>query len=33
MEVLILFEKNKILGVEANRVLNISEEIKKTNSI
>ena len=33
MEVLIFFEKNKLLGVEANRVLNILEEIKKTNSI
>ena len=25
----IFFEKNKVLGVEANRVLNILEEIKK----
>ena len=29
-EVMIFFEKNKVLGVEANRVLNILEEIKKT---
>jgi hypothetical protein len=28
-EVMIFFEKNKVLGVEANRVLNILEEIKK----
>jgi hypothetical protein len=33
MEVLIFFEKNKILGVEANRVLNILEEIKKALTI
>jgi hypothetical protein len=26
---MIFFEKNKVLGVEANRVLNILEEIKK----
>jgi hypothetical protein len=26
--VMIFFEKNKVLGVEANRVLNILEEIK-----
>jgi hypothetical protein len=25
---MIFFEKNKVLGVEANRVLNILEEIK-----
>ena len=30
-EVMIFFEKNKVLGVDANRVLNILEEIKKTN--
>ena len=29
-EVMIFFKKNKFLGVEANRVLNILEEIKKT---
>jgi hypothetical protein len=28
-EVMIFFEKNKVLGVVANRVLNILEEIKK----
>jgi hypothetical protein len=28
---MIFFEKNKDLGVDANRVLNILEEIKKTN--
>jgi hypothetical protein len=28
-EVMIFFEKNKVLGVEANRVLNILEEILK----
>jgi uncharacterized protein (UPF0147 family) len=28
-EVMIFFKKNKFLGVEANRVLNILEEIKK----
>jgi hypothetical protein len=27
---MVFFEKNKVLGVEANRVLNILEEIKKT---
>ena len=27
----IFFEKNKVLGVEANRVLNILEEIKNKN--
>ena len=27
--VMIFFEKNKVFGVEANRVLNILEEIKK----
>jgi hypothetical protein len=26
---MIFFEKSKVLGVEANRVLNILEEIKK----
>jgi hypothetical protein len=26
---MIFFEKNKVFGVEANRVLNILEEIKK----
>ena len=29
-EIMIFFGKNKVLGVEANRVLNILEEIKKT---
>jgi hypothetical protein len=29
---MIFFEKNKVLGVEANRVLNILEEIKKPNA-
>jgi hypothetical protein len=29
---MIFFEKNKVLGVEANRVLNILEEIKKKNT-
>ena len=29
-EVMIFFENNKVLGVEANTVLNILEEIKKT---
>ena len=28
-EVIIFFKKNKFLGVEANRVLNILEEIEK----
>ena len=28
-EVMLFFEKNKVLGIEANRVLNILEEIKK----
>ena len=27
-EIMTFFEKNKVLGVEANRVLNILEEIK-----
>ena len=31
-EVMIFFEKNKVLGVEANRVLNILEEILKKNT-
>jgi hypothetical protein len=29
---MVFFEKNKVLGVEANRVLNILEEIKKPNA-
>jgi len=29
---MIFFEKNKVLGVEPNRVLNILEGIKKTNT-
>jgi hypothetical protein len=29
---MIFFEKNKVLGVEANRVLNILGEIKKPNA-
>jgi hypothetical protein len=29
---MIFLEKNKVLGVEANRVLNILEEIKKPNA-
>jgi hypothetical protein len=29
---MIFFEKNKVLGVEANRVLNILEEILKKNT-
>jgi hypothetical protein len=33
MEVMIFFEKNKVLGVEANRVLNILEEIKKNTTL
>ena len=32
-EVMIFFEKNKVLGVEANRVLNILEEIKKNTTL
>jgi hypothetical protein len=31
-EVMIFFEKNKVLGVEPNRVLNILEGILKTNT-
>ena len=31
-EVMIFFKKNKFLGVEANRVLNILEEIKKNQT-
>jgi hypothetical protein len=29
---MIFLEKNKVLGVEANRVLNILEEIKKPSA-
>jgi hypothetical protein len=29
---MIFFEKNKVLGVEPNRVLNILEAIQKTNT-
>jgi hypothetical protein len=29
---MIFFEKNKVLGVEPNRVLNILEGISKTNT-
>jgi hypothetical protein len=29
---MIFFENNKVLGVEANTVLNILEEIKKPNT-
>ena len=31
--VMIFFEKNEVLGVEANRVLNILEEIKKKHDL
>ena len=31
-EIMTFFEKNKVLGVEANRVFNILEEIKKNQT-